>query len=257
MKLKLDDAGHVAVADGKPVYVADDGKEVAFDYASTLGTITRLNGEAKNHRERAEAAEAKVKLYDGIDDPAVARDALATVKGLGDKKLFDAGKIDEIKAEAKKAFDEQVRSLEAQYKPVVEERDGLKASLFKEIIGGSFSRSKFIADKLAIPSDLAEARFGNAFGIEEGKVVAKDSTGNRIFSRARPGELATFDEALETLVDGYAHRDSILKGSGASGGGAASGGTGAGGKRTMTRAAFDALAPGDRMAAIKSAEIVD
>ena len=29
MKLKLDENGHVVVQDGKPVYVHDDGKEVA------------------------------------------------------------------------------------------------------------------------------------------------------------------------------------------------------------------------------------
>lgn len=31
MKLKLDENGYVVVQDGKPVYVHDDGKEVAFD----------------------------------------------------------------------------------------------------------------------------------------------------------------------------------------------------------------------------------
>jgi uncharacterized protein with von Willebrand factor type A (vWA) domain len=34
MKLKLDEAGHVVVSDGKPVYLADDGKEIVFDYGS-------------------------------------------------------------------------------------------------------------------------------------------------------------------------------------------------------------------------------
>jgi hypothetical protein len=31
MKLKLDDQGHVVVSDGKPIYVADVGRETAFD----------------------------------------------------------------------------------------------------------------------------------------------------------------------------------------------------------------------------------
>jgi len=34
-----------------------------------LATITKLNGEAKGHRERAEAAEAKFKPFEGIEDP--------------------------------------------------------------------------------------------------------------------------------------------------------------------------------------------
>ena len=57
MKLLLDDKGNVVVRDEKPVYVAEDGKEIAFDYPATLATISRLNGEAKGHRERAETAE--------------------------------------------------------------------------------------------------------------------------------------------------------------------------------------------------------
>ncbi len=68
MKLKLDEAGHVVVVDGKPVYVHEDGKEVAFDALSTVATITRLNGEAKTHREGKEAAETKLKAFEGIAD---------------------------------------------------------------------------------------------------------------------------------------------------------------------------------------------
>lgn len=57
MKLKLDENGHVVVSDGKPVYVNDEGKDIAFDVSGTVATIARLNGEAKSHRERAETAE--------------------------------------------------------------------------------------------------------------------------------------------------------------------------------------------------------
>jgi hypothetical protein len=258
MKLHLDEKGNVVVQDGKPVYIADDGKTIAFDYPATLATISRLNGEAKGHRERAEAAEAKAKTFEGIEDPTKALEALNIVKNLDTKKLIDAGKVDEIKAEAKKAFDDQLKAVEEKYKPVVTERDGLRDSLHKEIVGGSFSRSKFIADKLAIPSDLAQARFGGSFTVEEGnKIVAKDASGNRIFSRARPGEIADFDEALETLVEQYPYRDNILKGSNASGGGAGGSSSGAGGKKTMTRAQFDGLDPAAKVAAVKDTTIVD
>jgi hypothetical protein len=256
MKLKLDDKNQVVVQDGKPVYVAEDGKEVVFDYPATLATISRLNGEARGHRERAESAEAKVKTFEGIEDPEEARKALGIVKNLDTKKLIDAGKIDEVKAEAQKAFDEKLKGVEESYKPIVTERDALKNQLFAEKVGGAFSRSKFIGEKLAIPSDMAQARFGENFTIEEGKVVAKDAAGNRIFSRARPGEIADFDEALEMLVDAYPYKDNILKGTGASGGGA--GGTGgAGGKKTMTRAQFDGLDAAARVAAVKDTQIID
>lgn len=257
MKLKLDDAGHVVLSDGKPVYVADDGKEIAADYPGLVARISGLNGEAKGHREAKEAAEARLREFDGIEDPTAARAALETMKNLDSGKLLAAGKVDEIKAEAKRAFDEQLKGIEKKYEPVVTERDTLKGELNKEKIGGSFSRSKFIADKLAIPTDLAEARFGGAFSLEDGKVVAKDSSGNRIYSRAKPGEIADFEEALELLVDAYPHRDHILKGSGASGGGAGGSGNQPGGKRTITRAQFDAMPALQKAAAAREAAIVD
>ena len=257
MELKLDDKGNVVVQDGKPVYVDDGGRDVVFDYAATLGTISRLNGEAKGHRERAEAADLQLKAFEGIEDPIKAREALDIVGKLDTKKLLDAGKVDEVKAEAKAVYDKQVQALQEQYKPVIAERDNLKGALNKEIIGGSFNRSKFIADKMAIPPDLVEARFGNAFSLEDNKIVAKGHDGNAIYSRARPGEIATFDEALEIMVDQYPHKETILKGSGASGSGAGGSSGTVGGKRTMSRSAFDALDPTAKAAAVKEVAIID
>src|SRR5690606_7503663 len=153
--------------DGKPVYVADDGKEIAFDAPGTVATISRLNAEAKSHRERAEAAEEKLKQFEGIEDPAAARKALETVKNLDDKKLVDAGEVEKVREEA-------IKAIKAQYEPVLAERDALKESLYAEKIGGAFSRSKLIAEKFAIPADLVQARFGGHFKIEEGRTVAYD-----------------------------------------------------------------------------------
>lgn len=226
MKLKLDDKGNAVLQDGKPVYVHDDGKEVAFDVEQTVATIKRLNDECKSHREGKEAALEKLKLYDGID-PEAARKAIVTIKNIDDKKLVDAGKVEEVKAAAVKAAQEQAAAAEKAYAAEIARRDAEIAKLAEELrsekIGGSFSRSKFIADNLVIPSDMVQARFGHHFKIEEGKVIAYDSAGNKIYSRARPGEVADFDEALETLVDQYPQKDSILKGKVAPGGGAGAG----------------------------------
>jgi hypothetical protein len=225
MKLKLDADGHAVVQDGKPVYVHDDGKEVAFDAAGTVQTISRLNAEAKSHRERAEAAEGKYRPFEGIEDASAARKALDIVKNLDQKKLIDAGEVETVKAEITKAFQTQLDQMTTK-------ASTLEQALYAEKIGGAFARSPLIVGdkaKLAIPADLVQARFGSAFKIEDGKVVAYDSQNNKIYSRARPGELADFDEALDVLVDMYPHKDSILKGSGASGGGAGTGGGGGGG----------------------------
>lgn len=65
------------------------------------------------------------------------------------------------------------------------------------MIGGRFGSSSYIKDKVAIPADFVQARFGQSFKIEGDKVVAYDASGNKVFSRTKPGELADFDEALE------------------------------------------------------------
>jgi hypothetical protein len=80
------------------------------------------------------------------------------------------------------------KSFQAQWmKPTASQ---LKGQLYDAMIGGSFSGSKFIADKIAIPADMLQARFGQSFKVEEGKVVAYDGSGNKIYSRSKPGELA-------------------------------------------------------------------
>lgn len=240
MKLKLDENGNAVLQDGKPVYVHEDGKEVAFDAPGTVATITRLNSQAKGHRERAENAEKAVKAFEGIDDPAAAKKALATVANLDAKTLVDAGEIETVKTEISKAF-------QLQLDEVTGKAQTLEQQLYAEKIGGSFSRSKFIADKLAVPADMVQATFGQNLKVEDGKVVAYDAQGQKIFSRARPGELADFDEAIETLVSQYPHRDHILKSSGANGGGAQNGG----GNNQNTKGNFGG-GKEDRVAAIKA-----
>lgn len=252
MKLKRDEHGHVVVEDGKPVYVHDDGKEIPFDAPSTVAKIGQLNGEAKGHRERAEAAEAKFKPFEGITDPADALKAIEIVKNLDSKKLIDAGEVDRVKAEATTAFEARLKAMETAHKPVVDERDTLKSTLVDMQIGSAFSGSKYIADKIVVPVDMVRSSFGRQFKVEDNAVVGYDHAGNKLFSREKPGEVASFDEALSLMVDSYPHRDHILKGSGASGGGAQGGGSGSGGGKTVSRTAFDGMDAGARVAHIKA-----
>lgn len=262
MKLKTIEVNGVTYAelqDGKPVYVHDDGKEVAFDAPAAVSKISALNKEAQGHREAKEAAEAKAKAFDGIEDAEAARKALETIKNIDEGKLIAAGKVEEIKSAAAKAAQDQVAAASkahaeelARTQQELEQRDQAIHGL---LIGGSFKGSKLISEKFAIPADLVEARFGQQFKIEDGKVVAYDTAGNKIFSRSRPGEVADFEEALETIVDQYPYRDNILKGSGANGGGAPAGG-GGGSKKSLNRAAFDALDPASKVAHVREGGVV-
>lgn len=217
MKLKLDEKGNVVVVDGKPVYIHDDGKEIPFDAPQAMQKISSLNAENKQHREAKEKAEAELKKFDGIDDVAKAKEALKTVENLDAKKLIDAGEAEKVKQEVIKGYEQKL----ADAKALAEKVQG---QLHTELIGGSFARSKFVTEKLAMPVDVAQAFFGKHFSIDEnGAILAKDAFGNEIFSRVKPGQRADFEEALEALVDAYPNKNSILKGSGSSGGGGGAG----------------------------------
>ena len=249
MKLKLDTNGNVVVSDGKPVFIADDGKEIAFDVVGTQATISRLNGEAKSHRERAEAAEKSLKAFEGIADPVAAIKALDTVSNLDAKKLIDAGEVEKVKGEITKAF-------EAKLTEATTKAQTLEQALYGEKVGGSFARSKLIAEKLAIPADMVQARFGQNFKIEEGRMVAYDAHGNKVYSRANPGELADFDEALDSLIEQYPYKDHILKSSGASGSGAQGNNQGGGNSKTLTKAQFSAMSPAERAKAFAGGAVL-
>lgn len=248
-KLKLDANGHVEVKDGKPVYVNESGTERVFDLAESDGNITRLNGEAKSHRERAETAEKSLKKFEGIEDPDAAKKALQTVAAFKDGQVVDAAKLEEVRQAA-------IAATRTEYEPFKTKAEKLQEQLVAEKIGGSFARSPLIVGdkkKLAIPAGVAQSYFGKFFSLDEtGNVVANFADGKPIYSPTNPGKPATFDEALEVLVMADPNKDSLLIGTGASGSGAQPGGPGgAGGAKQWTRAEFDAADQATRMARSK------
>ena len=221
MKLKLDDKGNAVLQDGAPVYVKDDGSEIAFDGSKAFAKIGQLTGENTAYKTRFNEAESRLKAFEGIEDAEKAREALKVIANLDAKKLVDAGEIEKVKTEIGGAYQKQLDAAQSKVQ-------ALEQQFYSEKVGGAFARSKFILEKLAIPSDMARAFFGGNFSIEEGRVVAKDASGNKLYSGKNPGELAEFDEAMEMLVNAYSNKDAILKGTGASGGGA-TGNNGSGG----------------------------
>lgn len=251
MKLKIVKVGdkeYAEISDGKPIYLEDNGNEVPVDVPAARATITRLNGEAKGFREAKEAAETKLKLFEGLDDPVAAKKALETIKNIDQGQLIAAGKVEEIKVAAQRAADEKVAATTKQFQTELDaaktERDKFKGDLYSEKIGGAFARSKFISEKIAVPPDMLQALFGKQFTVEEGKIIARDAAGNIINSSTKFTEPAEFEEAVETIVKQYPNRDRIMKGANSTGSGtrhAANGNGGAG--RTMTREEFSRLPP--------------
>ncbi|CAM9316544.1 MULTISPECIES: DUF6651 domain-containing protein [Acinetobacter] len=232
--------------EGKPLYLHEDGTEIAFDAPHAIAKINELGSEAKNHRIAKEQAEASLKTFEGLDAEK-ARNALNTIKNFDDKKLIDAGEAERVRTEA---IDSVKQTYETQLGQITSERDAFQQQLHNELIGGGFARSKFIQEKVAVPVDMVQAMFGQNFKVEDGKPIAYDSKGQKIYSRTNHGDEAAFDEALEILIGGYQHKDSILKGSQAGGGGF-SGQGGQGGGKAMSRQSFEQLAPPEKQAFMK------
>lgn len=255
MKLKtveIEGKTYAVVENDMPVY-DDNGSNVPFDAPRALGKITDLQGESKGHRVAKEEAQAKLKKFEGIDDPEAALRAMEKVKGLNEKDLIDAGKVEEIKAkakeEAKAAMDAAIKAKDEEIDAIKSDRDKLSGHLNNELIGGNFSRSKYVQDNIAIPNDLLRNTFERNFEVVDGQVVAKDAQGNRIYSKKNPGDAAGFDEAIEMLVEGYQHKDQILKGRNQNGSNAPGGGGGGAG-RSISGEDFNAMSPKDRAKAM-------
>lgn len=257
MKLKTETLNGVTYAaltpEGLPIYIHDDGKEVGFDAAAATAKITTLNSEAKGHRVAKETAEAALKAYEGITDPAAALKALETLANIDAGQLVAAGKVEEIKMAAQKAAEERVaaaqRAAEDTVAKVTTERDTLAKQLDGALIGGAFKGSQFVKDKVAVPPHMLQNTYGGNFRVEEGKLVPYDAAGNKLYSRANPGDVAEFEEAIELLISADPYKDHILKGQAGHGGGAGQGGGGTGSK-TITRTELAKLSPTEQMAKV-------
>lgn len=241
---KMDGDKLAVDTNGNPIFINAAGQE-----QSVQGdTITRLNGEAKTNRERAEKAEQALEPFKGID-PAQATKAIETVKGLDAKTLIDAGKLDEVREQVKAEFG----TIIAEKDKVI---DGLNGTNHTLMIDKVFDSSEFVRDQLAVPRSMFQAEFKGNFKVEDGKVVAYGRDGNRLLSKANQGDYADANEALRLLVDMHPQKDQIIKAqpAGGAGGGGAGGNRGVNG-RTITRAAFNALNPMEQAATATNREI--
>jgi len=217
MKLKLDDSGNAALKDGKPVYIADDGRELALDAASLYATVAELGVSERAAAQKLAQKQAQLDKFAGIDL---------------DKINKTAATADEVS----KAF--QVKLDEAE-----SARKALESQLSGRIKSGLFAQSQFLATKRpdSIPTDMYEARFGQNFKVDaNGNVEAFDASGKPIMSRSNPAQMASFDEAVEQLISQHPQAASLIKGTVVSGTGANPKPATAAGK-TISMAAFDAL----------------
>lgn len=231
MSWKLDESGNIITKDGNPVYVDSIGQEKTV----STDTITKLNNEAKQHRIAKEEALEKLKQYEGIDADK-ARSALETVEKLDAKELIAAGKVDELKAEITKSFQEKLNEKDKTLADLRQQYDNM-------VIDSVFANSDFVRNEVAVPRDMFKALYRNNIKVENGEAVIYDNKGDRLWSKEHDGEYATPEEGLRILAMAHPNHDSILRATPGTGTGSGNGGGGNGGGRVLRRSDFEQLDP--------------
>ncbi|HLO78346.1 MAG TPA: DUF6651 domain-containing protein [Magnetospirillum sp.] len=79
-------------------------------------------------------------------------------------------------------------------------------------VANAFMGSRFANLDAKVPADMLKAMFSDAYRLEDGKLVAYDGEGSKVYSRQRPGDVADFEESLALMVQHSKHRDFILTG---------------------------------------------
>jgi hypothetical protein len=272
-KIKVSDDEHKTpvFADGKPVYIDPDGKEVALDPISMYQKIIDLGKESKTHREAGDALKESFKIFEGIDDlgewKTKADESIKTVENFNEKDWLKADKVEKLKADMKDAYDEQVEGVrksfdvkELDYKTIIGKKDNQIRTL---MVSNKFATSPFFSGpdpKTNLPPEIAETYFGKYFKVEEDKktlklnLVAYNESGDQILSRENPGDIAGFNEAMSFIFDLYPGKDQLLRGgkpgSGGSGGHGGDGGAGDDDLEKLQKQYAEAQKEGDSKAMI-------
>ena len=232
---------------GNPIWADEKGMETGIDAVRLREQVTAANTEAGGYRIKLKEAEGVMAKFEGLD-PDAARQALDTVKNFKDKDFVEAGKVEQIKAaavaEVNAAWETKYGRLDAEYGTKLADFEGRVGSQDKTIrnlmVRGAFESSQFIKDAVAenyFP-EVLYTMFGNQFEVHPAEnggnpiVVAKNYNGEEIYSPANPRQLASPEEAIETLVRSHPMSAKILRGSQASGSGS-QGGSGGGSRNAL------------------------
>ena len=245
LELKFDEEGKIVFVEKEgvklPVYVDEDGKDIEVDVPSLFTKITEVSAEAKGYRKDKATLKEKFKLFDGIENleewKVEVEKAVDTVKNFDDKKLVDAGKVEEIKNQIKDVHKEEIVQIHKSYEQSGIDKDQIikdkDSTIYSLMVSSQFAQSPFFSGespKSTLPPEIAETYFGKNYKVEDDGKGALRTTGYKndktpIYSRENPGELADFNEALEVIIGEYPYKDRILRSTGAgSGAGGGSGG---------------------------------
>jgi len=224
----MSDDGKSILADekGLPIVVDDKGEQFGLDGVHLYTQIPTLQGEAKKYRQSLAETKKTLEQFEGITDPAEARKALETVAGLAAGDLTKKENLEAIKKDIEGAWKGKLDAAEARYNEMINGKDNviqtLQTDLFDTMVTSQFSKSKLFAgeDRLShLTPEIAASYFGKSFKVEKDdfgrNVVIGYTKDTPIYSKERPGEYASFDEAILKVVEISGQK--IMKDSGGSG----------------------------------------
>lgn len=202
-------------------YIEKNGTFVLdADFEDVSGLKSALQKE-RGTRETSEKALADLRKLLGDADPAKAREALAKLQELEDKKLIDAGQVDEL-------FRQRTERLVKDYDAKIAERDGKLTAAEKrlaELVIDNELRTIATTKKVraeAVGDFLERGR--KVYRLVDGKAVPMK--GDQVVFGKKPNEPMSMEEWADSIAPAAPH---LFEGS--SGGGASNGAGGGGGAR--------------------------
>ena len=222
----------------RPIYINEEGKELALDPVGMYGKIVDMGKTEKELRGNTKRLEGQLELFTGIEDIVVWKEdadkALESIKNFNDKDWMDVKKVDNLKVEMKEAHDKKLNEVkesfqlkETEFSTTVGKKD---VQIRKLMVSNKFATHPLFSGpkrKTRIPPEMAETFFGKHFKVEEdsqGELIlrAYHTTGDPVYSTENPGELADFHEAMFSIFDKYDGKDDVMiggeSGSGSTGG---------------------------------------
>lgn len=247
LKLVLDslDGVHESVKDA---YTERDGKfHLTVD---GLVPKARLDEFRDTNVARARENDELKKTLAGFADVDVEKYRAMTARetGIAEKKLIEAGKVEEL-------FEARLAPMRAEHDKVVKGLASEKGAAVKQLEGLLIdSALRDAATKAGVlPTAVTDVllRGRQVFRLSEGKATAFDGDAP-VFGK--DGQALGMSEWATSLSDTAPHMFALSQGGGTPKGGSATGATGA---KTMTRAQYDAIPHMDRAAAMKGVTLTD
>lgn len=233
--------GQIVLKDGLPVFVRDDGNETTVDYSKMLAEIGSVTSESIARKKELREYKDRLKTFEekfGNLDADEAKKALELMRNIDQKELIKAGEKDAAIRQAieskEKEYIPKLKSFEQKLSELSSELQRKDSIISRQMIEGQLAINSYLNKATRTTPDVRASILGKHFKIEdvngELRPVAYKSDGEKLYSPINPGQLCTFDEAVEILWNSYPNKDvyavNLNSGSGSTGNPGGSGNAG-------------------------------